>query len=226
MGLRKTPFVTNEIYHIYNRGTEKRNIFLDKNDLGRFFDAVKELNVVEPIGSLYENSFRKKGGQLGSPASKLVDIIAYCLNPNHFHLVLKQKTDKGIEKFMQRLGTSYTKYFNNKNKRSGVLFQGRFKSKHVDTNEYLLYLSAYVNLNDKIHGIGQTENLVASSLKEYTEEISGICEKSVMLEQFKNKDQYKKFLDDSLPELVRQKEQKNEMEFEKQSTDLEVRLPS
>ena len=116
---------------------------------------------------------------------------------------------------MQRLGTGYTKYFNNRNKRNGNLFQGVFKSKHLDSNEYLLYLSAYVNLNDKIHGINNKDNLVFSSFKEYTENNIGdmcICEKSIILGQYKDKESYKKFLEDSLPELIRQKENKKELE--------------
>ena len=154
MGSRKIPFENNEFYHIYNRGVDKRNIFMDKKDISRFFDGLNEFNNEFPIGSLYENSFQRKNSQLGSKASKfkLVDIVMYCINPNHFHLVLKQNMEKGIEKFMQKLGTGYTKYFNNKNSRSGSLFQDKFKSKHIDNNEYLLYLSAYVNLNDKVHG--------------------------------------------------------------------------
>jgi len=76
---------------------------------------------------------------------KLVDVVCYCLNSNHYHMILKQKSNDGIKKFMHKLGTSYTMYFNKKLKRSGSLFQGKFKSIHIDSNEYLLYLSAYVN---------------------------------------------------------------------------------
>ena len=85
----------------------------------------------------------------------MVEIIAFCLNPNHYHLLLKQKRDKGVEKFMHRLGTSYTKYFNQKNDRSGALFQGRFKASHIKSNAMLLYMSVYVNCNSEIHGIAK-----------------------------------------------------------------------
>src|SRR3989344_3993600 len=125
--MRKKPFVTGEFYHIYNRGTDKRNIFSDKNDIDRFFQSMIEFNTIEPIGSIYENSFYLN--QLGSlasklrkPSKKLVNFISYCLNPNHFHFLLEQVAEKGIEKFLHRLGTGYTKYFNNKHKRSGALF--------------------------------------------------------------------------------------------------------
>jgi len=212
MGSRKTALVNNEYYHIYNRGVDKREIFLDKNDLFYFFDGVKEFNGQEPIGSLYLKNLDRDKQVLISQAYQLVNIVAFCLNPNHFHLILKQNSDKGIEKFMQRLGTSYTKHFNHKNNRTGALFQGKFKSKHIDNNEYLLYLSAYVNFNDKIHGIESPEKITFSSLKEYTENMSGICEKSIILDQFKNREGYKKFLSDSIAELIRQKEGKKELE--------------
>ena len=151
--MRKTNFVNGEFYHIYNRGVDKRNIFSDERDVKRFMQSLDEFNDIEPIGSIYENSSHQA---LGRPTSKsvkrkkLVNFICYCLNPNHFHFILKQLVDNGISEFMKRLG-GYTKYFNEKEKRSGALFQGSFKSIHVNTNEYLLLLSAYVNLNDKVH---------------------------------------------------------------------------
>jgi len=216
MSQRKTSFVNEEVYHIYNRGVDKREIFIDKNDYSRFIDEVKEFNTEKSVGSLYELSFERKKGsehsQFGGLASKLVEIIAYNLNPNHFHLILKQKIDRGIEKFMQKIGTGYTGYFNEKVHRNGSLFQGPFKSVHIDNNEYLLYLSAYVNLNDKIHKI--EDSLGFSSLKEYTQEDSeGTCEKSIILEQFGNKKgNYEEFLKKSLSQMVKTKEDKKEME--------------
>ena len=104
MSIRKTPFVNGEFYHIYNRGVDKREIFMDDFDIQRFFQSMTEFNVLEPIGSIYENSFVDK--QLGGGASKLerlVNFVAYCLNPNHYHFLLEQVADKGIEKFMHRM---------------------------------------------------------------------------------------------------------------------------
>ena len=211
MSSRKASLENNELYHIYNRGVDKRKIFSDKKDLLRFFESLKEFNTQEPIGSLYEKKYERKNHFGGSTpkkevGEKLVSVIAFCLNPNHFHFILKQNIDKGIEKLMHKIGTGYTGYFNIKNKRSGSLFQGRFKSKHIDNNEHLLYLSAYVNLNDKIHGIDNEKEPSFSSFKEYTENIKGVCEKSIILDQYKNKQEYKKSLENLLPELIRQKE--------------------
>ena len=153
--MRKEIFANNEFYHIFNRGNDKRNVFNDKFDFYRFLQSMHEFNLLEPIGSIYEYSFIKD--EVKDRASKkgnLVNFVAYCLNPNHFHLILQQIADKGIEKFMQRLGTGYSKYFNKKYKKSGSLFQGTFKARHIDSNEYLLHLSAYVNLNNRVHRLG------------------------------------------------------------------------
>src|SRR3989344_778596 len=111
--MRKTPFVNGEIYHVYNRGTDKRIIFSDNEDVERFIQSMEEFNVVEPIGSIYENSFilrsnhglKSKGNE---NKEKLINFIAYCLNSNHYHFLLEQVTEKGIEKFMQRIGNGYT----------------------------------------------------------------------------------------------------------------------
>jgi putative transposase len=81
----------------------------------------------------------------------LVDIGSYCLMPNHFHLLLHQRQEDGISRFMQKLTTAYTMYFNIKNKRTGVLFQGRFKSKHAAEDRYLKYLLSYIHLNPSNH---------------------------------------------------------------------------
>lgn len=212
--MRKTPFVIGEYYHVYNRGVDKRITFLDDDDVKRFYDSVEEFNSLEPIGSIYENYFVKK---LGSSTSKsesnaLISLIVHCINPNHFHLLLKQESEKGIEKFMQRIGTGYTKYFNNKYKRIGALFQGRFKSVHIDSNEYLLHLSAYINLNSKVHQLGSSTSKLMrsrSSWEEYTDKsINGICEKDIILDQFKDIDEYKEFAFISLESII---ERKNEL---------------
>ncbi|MFA6273664.1 MAG: transposase [Candidatus Paceibacterota bacterium] len=209
MSFRKINFANGEFYHIYNRGVEKRPIFSDSYDLQRFLQSMEEFNSTEPIGSIFENSFKK----LGSEASKLklVNFVAYCLNPNHFHFVLEQVSEKGIEKFMHRLGTGYTKYFNNKQKRTGALFQGVFKSKHVNSNEYLLHLSVYVNLNNDPKLLGsEASKLSKSSWSEYLSENNfgkeNLCKKEIILGQFKTLKEYEEFARSSLDDIIRTKE--------------------
>ncbi len=213
MSARKKDFADGEFYHIYNRGVDKRIVFSDEQDMHRFFKSLVEFNVADPIGSLYENHFRHReelGGRISKSDERLVNIVAYCLNPNHFHLILEQLTDGGISEFMKRMGGGYTNYFNNKNKRSGSLFQGKFKAIHIDSNEYVLHLSAYVNLNDRVHKLDIKLGCPTpkSSWEEYINERSnGICEKGIILDQFKNSSEYKKFALESLELILKRKEE-------------------
>lgn len=215
--MKPTNFVNREFYHVYNRGVDKRQIFLDQYDIQRFLQSILEFNSAEPIGSIYELSFLREKPQFGRPTSKLrlVDIIAYCLNPNHYHLILKQKTGGGISEYMKRLG-GYTKYFNHKYKRSGVLFQGGFKSRHIKTNEYLLHVNAYVNLNYKVHKLDQfgrpTSKLNISSWNEYISKTKeNLCKKDIILSQFKNIREYKEFAENSLEDILERKENAKEL---------------
>src|SRR3989338_5745511 len=193
--MKKPKLVNGEFYHIYNRVVDKRNVFIDDYDLERFFQGIDEFNTVNPIGSLYESSFLDQSVRAKRKNKSLIKFIAYCLNPNHYHFILQQITDGGITEFMKRLNGGYTWYFNNKYKRSGALFQGRFKAVHVDTNKYLLHLSIYVNLNNLVHNLplgGSTAKLSKSSWEEYGEGIKqfNFCSKDIILKQFKNRREY------------------------------------
>ena len=217
--MRKTEFANEEYYHIYNRGVDKREVFMNDKDYVRFLTAMKEFNRKDAIGSLYEKKLkdsktaREDSGSkspigLLEPESsltqKLVEIICYCLNPNHYHFILKQLEERGVERFMHKVGMGYTNYFNAKNKRSGSLFQGPFQSIHVDSNEYLLYLSAYVNANHFIHGYDSGLRSLGpfwsySSLPDYLGKRNGkLCGKEIILGQFDNDfSQYEKYLNDN-----------------------------
>jgi REP element-mobilizing transposase RayT len=216
MATRKTSFSNGEFYHVYNRGVDKRIVFIDRSDVRRFFQSMIEFNIVDPIGSLYENSFHRHGGSIPKSKNRLVNVIAYCLNPNHFHLILEQVVDGGISEFMKRLSGGYTGFFNNKNERSGALFQGRFKAVFVDSNKYLLHVSAYVNLNNRVHQLGgSTPKLVESrsSWEEYlNKEIKGICEKEIILGQFRNTFEYEEFAISSLESILQRKEELKDIE--------------
>lgn len=197
--MRNIQFTNGEYYHIFNRGNNKRDIFIEQQDASRFFQGMIEFNSLEPIGSIFENSFKDRSNLLGSSASKsfrLVNFVCYCLNPNHYHFILKQVADKGIEKFMHRMGTGYTKYFNRKYNCSGSLFQGKYKAVHINSDEYLLHLSVYVNLNDRVHRLGSRAS--KSSWDEYVTGREGLCDKSIVADQFKNIEEYKKFAEDSV----------------------------
>lgn len=144
---RNFNFAPREFYHVYNRGVEKRKIFLKNSDYDRMMFLLYICNNKEPVHlqnyrgltSMEKFSLPRK--------DTLVDIGAVCLMPNHFHILLKEKIDGGTSLFMQKITTAYTMYFNTVNDRSGALFQGTFKSKHVKKDRHLNYLYAYIHLN-------------------------------------------------------------------------------
>jgi len=211
--MRKTVFAKQEFYHIYNRGVDKRSIFTNSNDLFRFLKSMNDFNVQDPIGSLYENSFRL--GSRAPKSGKLVNFIAYGLNQNHYHFILEPLVDNGIQKFMHKLSTGYTNYFNEKYKRSGSFFQGKYKAIHINSNEYLLHLSVYINLNFKIHkklNKKWMEKLPISSFREYIEKTARpFCKKEIILEQFNNPKEYKSFCESTLPDILKRKEVEKEL---------------
>jgi putative transposase len=141
---RKIVISLDEFYHIYNRGVEKRNIFLKKSDYQRFIKLLYVANGTAPYR--FEKIKNTPLNQIdrGSP---LVAIGAYVLMPNHFHILVKEITEGGISKFMEKLTTGYSSYFNIINERVGSLFQGTYKAEHADTDEYLKYLFSYIHLN-------------------------------------------------------------------------------
>ncbi len=166
MPKRAVSFTEYHYYHIFNRGTDKRDIFCDDEDMAYFLHRLVDFNTSISLGGVQIQNLPKYK-KLLSPASKLVDIVAYCLLPNHFHFILKPLTDDGITRFMQRIGTGYVKYFNRKYQRSGSLFQGRFKATHISGYGALLVMSVYVNLNYNHHKINPDKHLVKTSFGSY-----------------------------------------------------------
>jgi len=203
--MRKVKFAQGEYYHIFNRGVDKRAIFLDLEDFQRFLRSMKEFNNTQTIGSIYYNQFSKNKLRNSVPKTKLVNFICYCLNPNHYHFILEQLINKGIEKFMHKLGVGYTNFFNKRYKRSGSLFQGAFKAVHINSDEYLLHLSAYVNLNNKVH---QFENRVFKSSWDEYKNLNKVdfCNKDIVLNQFKDVNSYINFAESSLEDIKRRKD--------------------
>ena len=155
------PLITGDIYHIYNRGVDKRDIFQEKKDTLRFYNCLHLFNT-----EMATKNYRLASGP-ASTEDKLVSVVAYSLLPNHYHLILRQEKDKGIEEFMRRVATGYTSFFNQKYDRSGSLFQGRYKRKRIDSDEYYNYLFAYVNENFTVHGIASPADICYSSASHY-----------------------------------------------------------
>lgn len=149
--MRSVEFANGQFYHIYNRGVDRRNIFNDKGDYSRFIHYIYEFNDLSSIINFKRDVLNRNVGGPASNISRertcLVDVICFCLMPNHFHFILRQIIDGGISKFMHKLGTGYSMYFNKKIGRTGTLFEGRFKAIHIDKDEYLTHLSRYIHLN-------------------------------------------------------------------------------
>ena len=212
--MRKIKFVKGEFYHVYNRGVDKRNIFANKYDIDRFLECMDEFNTVSLTGGLYESSFATPELKAKRKSKRLVNIVAYCLNPNHYHLILEQVAENGISQFMKRLNGGYSWYFNSRYQRSGALFQGPFKAKLIDSNTYLLHLSIYINLNFKVHQLSDlVAKLVRSSWEEYTtnNQETTICKKDIILDQLGSKNEYKKFALYALPDLIEKKKRDKEV---------------
>lgn len=199
--------------HIYNRGVDKRAIVGDIDDLIRFLKTIQEINTIKPIGSI-----RDKPRGSTSVNEPLVIFIAYCVNYNHFHFVLRQCTEGGIQRFMHRFATAYTMYFNEKYHRSGALFQGRYKCVPIETDEQLLHICAYTNKNDLAHGDKNPtwfSRVPFSSLGEYISVsiTNPICDTSIVLEKYKSKQQYERHLDEVVSQIIKRKTLQKELQM-------------
>lgn len=148
-------YIKNGYYHLYNRGVEKRTIYEDVQDYKVFLKYLKEyLSPPRDPHKLKTTIYVQGASFKGIPRqprnyNKEIELIAYCLMPNHFHLLIKQHSKYSIEKFMRSLSTRYSMYFNKKYNRIGKLFQGHYKAILIKNDSYLLHLSRYIHLNPK-----------------------------------------------------------------------------
>ena len=154
--MRKTVFAEGQVYHLYNRGTDKRVVFLDDYDRYRFIHDLQYMNSSESVfnaGYSFVHNFQEYTDSAMAPrigkriGEKLVDILAFVLMPNHYHVLVTQRVEGGITSFMQKLGTAYTMYFNKRYQRTGVLFQGPFKSVIIKTQNHFDGIPYYILAN-------------------------------------------------------------------------------
>lgn len=216
--MREHIFAPEEYYHIYNRGVEKRSIFFDDEDRWRFLTILfmfQWKNYITSPGkfvpivqhSMLDKSVFEKDVFKKIFINRFAEIVCFCLMPNHFHFILKELNEGGISSLMQRVGNSYTKYFNAKYQRNGHLFGSRFQSVHVDKNEYLTHLSAYVHLTNP-HELsewrGKEIQYPWSSLQDFlgTNRWEQFLSPSIVLDQFDSKEEYKAFLSEGNTEDV------------------------
>lgn len=214
--MRKKPLVNNEYYHIYNRGVDKREVFSDDRDYVRFLLSVDLLNdekdglmimwrdyqrcVKNPkVADFLKLNFRKR--------ERLVDIVSYCLMSNHYHFVLKQNVEKGIERFLQKLGTSYTKYFNKKYHRNGSLFQGTFKSSYISSTGLLLRMAVYASCNSEIHKVSLAKNYPWCSFAVHSgRQKSDIVNDGFLSEHFKSGKDFEEYAKENILDFQERKQ--------------------
>ena len=194
MPRRLTPLISGEYYHVYSRGNNRQVIFWARENYLFFLRRMRDY-------FLYEQP--KAGGPEVSKASGLwpaISVIAYCLMPNHFHLLL-QPHDDSLSRRMQRLLISYTKAINERFDRVGALFQGQFQAIRVDSDEYLLHLSRYIHLNPVAAGLVQRpEAWEFSSYREFVGLRKGsLVRPEIILGQFSVLSEYRQFVEAYLP---------------------------
>ena len=172
MPYRYIPSYKDQYYHVYNRGNNKERIFFEANNYIYFLNKVK---------TAFENK---------------IELIAYCLMPNHFHLLAFVKEDNALEEAMQKISTGYTRAINSAYNRTGHLFQGRFKNKIIPNNEYLLHLSRYIFRNPLRAGL--VEKLEDWKHSSYHDSISknesSLIKPQIQIEQFLTIEALKKFV--------------------------------
>jgi len=175
---RKCFLAENNYYHIYSKSIAGYNIFNEMKDYARIIDLFKyyqrgsqKLRFSWFI-KLDERNRKELEERQSIRNDKIVDIIAYCIMPTHIHLILKQEKKNGISMFMSEVLNSYARYFNEKNKRKGPLWEGRFKNVLIKTERYLLHLTRYIHLNPvTARIIDKPEEWTASSYNEYMSKI-------------------------------------------------------
>lgn len=205
MPYRRTVFANNQIYHVLNRGVAGTPIFLSPKEYQRFLDMVDYYHFENSLLSFshYSNlSLEDKELYKKKLKETRVRILAYCLIPNHFHLLLEQQKDDGVRKMLSNLQNGYVRYFNLKNKRIGPLFQSIFKAVMVETDEQLLHVSRYIHLNPTTSYLVETNDLLSyrwSSFSEYLQEKpSGFTDSSFILKLVGGQEKYKKFVFDQV----------------------------
>ncbi|KKS79204.1 MAG: hypothetical protein UV54_C0039G0003 [Candidatus Beckwithbacteria bacterium GW2011_GWA2_43_10] len=206
MPRRIVPLVTEEIYHVFNRGIDRRPTFLSKREYERAIKLTNYYRFRELPGkyskfiTLPIDQQKQIFQQLEKENNKRVEILTLCLMPNHFHFLLKQTADNGISKFISDWQNSYTRFHNLRHERTGPLFNDQFKAVHIESEEQLLHVSRYIHLNpysgQVINSLADLVEYPWSSLSQFfNQEKSGLCETELILSNF-SKSGYKKFIFD------------------------------
>ncbi len=195
----RPTFVTGGFYHVYNRGVAKQSLFANDSDRNHLLKTLSFYLESEPPKRLSVVSDELLLETLNQPVqTPLVEILAYCLMPNHFHLLVRQTADGGVSTFLRRMQNSYTRYYNTKYHRVGTMFQGRFQAVAVTSDAQLLHVSRYIHLNPVVARLTKAlKEYEWSSYPQYVQAQSNrFCNPAMILEMAHSPENYKGFVTD------------------------------
>lgn len=188
---------TGDYYHVYNRGFAKRNLFVNQTDWVRmlfailYYQSPARFDNTRRLCADFDPSlgFNTTPEEFSSViGGRQVELVAFSLMPNHYHLLIRELIEGGLSRYLQRVQVSYTMYWNAKYETSGHVFQGRYNAKHIADNEYLTHLSAYIHRNPRELKAwkGREADYPWSSYQDYVKENrwGGLLAQEIILDQF------------------------------------------
>ena len=209
--MRIVKIAPGEYYHICNRAVNKQTIFHDTGDYFRFLFLILYFQspmVFQQLGRLVKDFVLSRALDIKGEVVKKrkIELVAFCIMPNHFHLIVKELEEAGIATHMQRVLTAYSKYYNTKYEKSGHVFQGPYRAIHISDDPQLKYLSAYIHRNPRelVGWLNKVDKYQWSSYQDYIGENrwGDLLVPDIVLGQFKNKERYHEFVKMSTAKLL------------------------
>lgn len=203
MPYRVDPINTGRYYHVFNRGVNRLDTFIDKRDCHQALLSMNYYRFNKPpfrlsrFKSLSATEQTKRLIELLNTNETLVDILCFVLMPNHFHFLLKQNVEDGISTFIRKFSNSYARYFNTSHNWVGHLFQGQFKAVEIESESQLIHVSRYIHLNPYVSGITTKDNLENypwSSYPDYLTKRLDRVNPIEILKIFKSPEAYREFV--------------------------------
>lgn len=208
MSYRRTPIITGEIYHAFNRSIARQPIFLNVRSYSRALELINFYSYVQPrlrFSHYNRLPLKEKADfldDLKNNVRKQIQLFAFCLMPNHVHFLMQEMEKNGISRFMSNFQNSYAKYLNLKTDRTGSLFQSMFKAVRIESDEQLIHVCRYIHLNPLtsyvIKDVSDLENYPWSSYPEYFKKSSDLIDTTLISSFFPSKKKFKKFTLDQI----------------------------
>ena len=203
MSYRRTPIVTGETYHTFNRSIARQPVFLNTRSYSRALELIHFYSYVQPrlrFSHYNRLPLKEKADfleDLRTNGRRQIKLFAFCLMPNHIHFLMQELEKNGISRFMSNFQNSYAKYFNLKNDRTGSLFQSMFKAVRIESDAQLIHVCRYIHLNPLtsyvIKDADDLERYPWSSYSQYFKGISDLIDTNLISEFFSSKKEFKKF---------------------------------